>query len=191
MPHIFDPANRIKLEDPGRFSGIAPEKLLLAAGIKPRDIVLDIGCGTGLFALPAARLVAPRGKVYAMDVSAGMLAILRTRLAKAGVFNIEAIEVSPADLRVAPGTGNMALLADVLHEIADKSALLANLYATLQPGARLVIIEWRKAATPKGPPVHQRLAADEIKSLLKTAGFTEPAETPIEENHNMYLSKKP
>lgn len=190
MPNIFDPANHKKLDDPARFSGLSPEKLLLAAGLKPRDILLDLGCGTGLFTLPAARLVAPRGKVYAMDICAAMLAVLRTRLAAAGVFNIETLEVSPAGLRVPPGTGTIALLADVLHEVGDRASFLAGLKAALQPGARLVIIEWKKKTTPLGPPAAHRLGADEIGSLLAAGGFTAPVGTSIEENHSMYLSTK-
>ena len=89
MPHIFNPDDKHKLDTAERRAEMPPEKTLLAAGLRPCDIFLDVGCGTGYFALPAVNIVGPKGRVYATDISPIMLAELRSKMAAAGVFNIE------------------------------------------------------------------------------------------------------
>ncbi len=44
-----------------------PTRILRAVGVAPGQVVLDVGCGPGFFAIPAAKLVGPRGKVLALD----------------------------------------------------------------------------------------------------------------------------
>ena len=46
----------------------SPTKFLEHTGISPGWNVLDYGCGTGSYSIPAAQLVGPMGKVYAADI---------------------------------------------------------------------------------------------------------------------------
>lgn len=48
------------------------------AALQPGERVLDVGCGTGLVTLPAARAVGPSGKVTGVDLSDGMIHQART-----------------------------------------------------------------------------------------------------------------
>ena len=190
MPHIFDPAEKNKLDTPERRAEMPPEKTLLAAGVRPMDIFLDIGCGTGYFTLPAARLVGPKGKVYALDISAGMLSDLRSKLAAGGMFNIETVETDPGDLKLQDAAGTMALLSNVLHEVEDKFKFLVELNRVLQTGGRLSIIEWQKRDTPQGPPLNERLDMAAISYLLDRSGFTAPSLNAITPAHNLYNCTK-
>ncbi len=52
---------------------------------------LDYGCGTGSFAIPAARIVSTRGKVYAVDCFLRQLEIVEKQSRKEGLTNIETI----------------------------------------------------------------------------------------------------
>ncbi len=190
MSHIFDPEDRQKLDTPGRRAAMPPEETLVKAGIRPGDIFLDVGCGTGYFAMAAARLTGPKGLVYALDVSGVMLAELRSKTASSGVFNIRAIQTEHGTPAVPKADYTMALLSNILHEVEDKTSFLAAIGAALKPSARLAVIEWKKAKTPKGPPLGERLSEDEMQVLLKKAGFTEPATAELTPDQLLYTCVK-
>jgi len=46
-----------------------PSKVLLEVGVRAGHVVLDFGCGSGTYTIPAAKLVGDRGRVYALDVN--------------------------------------------------------------------------------------------------------------------------
>jgi len=54
--------------------------------IKKREVVLEIGFGTGHYLLKMAKLVGDDGKVYGIDISSGMLEISKQRLKKSWTF---------------------------------------------------------------------------------------------------------
>lgn len=186
MAHAFDPAERDKLDSPERRAELPPEQTLVKAGIKPGDVVLDVGCGTGYFTFPASRMVGPKGQVCAVDISGVMLAELRSKAASQGLFNIELHQSAHGKLTVPAAPYTLVILSDVLHEVDDKKAFLAEIAAAVRPGTKLSIIEWAKKETPKGPPLKDRLSEDEMQVLLKKAGFTEPAAAELPPAHVLY-----
>ena len=190
MPNIFDPAEERKPDNPERRAEMPPENTLIAAGLRPRDILLDIGCGSGYFTLPAAGLVGPNGKVYALDISAAVLSGLRARIAAKGIFNIETLETGAYDLKLPAGTATIALLSDVLHEVDDKPAFLTGISRVLRTGAILAIIEWNKNNIREGPPLKDRLGEREIHDLLDRSGFTAPSLTSLTPSHDLYVCRK-
>jgi len=190
MPHIFDPEERARLDSPERRAEMPPEETLVKAGIRPGDIFLDIGCGTGYFSLPAARMVGPRGLVYALDVSGVMLADIRSRVATLGIFNIHTMQTARGKLVMPEAGATMVLVSDVLHEVEDKKSFFSAIGAALKPGTRLAVIEWAKKATPEGPRLEERIAEDEMQVLLKKAGFSEPEAAGLGASHVLYTCKK-
>lgn len=190
MAHTFDPSERNKLDSPERRAAMPPEETLVKAGIKPGDIILDIGCGMGYFAVPASRMVGPKGAVYALDISGVMLAELRSKTASTGIFNIHTVQSSYGKLNIPEADYTLALLVNVLHEVDDKKTFLEQVAAALKPGAKLSVIEWRKMETPEGPPLKERLSEDEMQVLLKKAGFTEPEAILLTPAHLLYTCKK-
>ena len=53
------------------------EEVLTEIGIEENQRVLDFGCGSGAYAIPAAKLVGKKGRIYALDKSAGALETLK------------------------------------------------------------------------------------------------------------------
>src|SRR4051794_40783065 len=57
-----------KMEDPARDEWQKPDEVLRALALTPGQTVCDVGAGPGYFALRAARVVGPAGRVFAVDV---------------------------------------------------------------------------------------------------------------------------
>ncbi|MCB2200379.1 class I SAM-dependent methyltransferase [bacterium] len=121
-----------------------PPELIVGPYIKPGNTVLDIGCAMGYFTLPMAKMVGQEGRVIATDIQPEMLVRLQKRVQRAKLGNrIDLrrsydLSLGLADL---PGQADFALAFAVLHEAVSKQAMLEQIYATLRPGGRLLIVE--------------------------------------------------
>jgi SAM-dependent methyltransferase len=89
----FDERVKKKLERPDELRDFVIERL------GPTDAVLDIGSGTGGWAIPLARVVR---KVTAIDPSPAMNEILKENIESSGVANVEVIEGRWEDVEVPP-----------------------------------------------------------------------------------------
>jgi ubiquinone/menaquinone biosynthesis C-methylase UbiE len=114
-----------------------PVKILGDAGLRPGMAVLDFGCGPGGFSLAAAELVGPAGRVYALDIHPLAIRSVKRAAARRGVQNVTAVDGS-ADL-FAEDTFDAVLLYDVLHDLADSAAVLAEIFRILKPNGFLSV----------------------------------------------------
>ena len=97
--------------------------------------VLEIGCGTGTTAL---RLAPFTRRLLATDVSAGMIAIAREKLAAEPVPQLS-FAVADADAAVArQGEYDVVLAFNVLHLVTDLDRALELAVQTLRPGGLLI-----------------------------------------------------
>ncbi len=103
-------------EDGRRWLDGLGARMLLEVGLRSGDRVLDFGCGTGMYVLPAAMLVGPDGLVYALDRDGGKLDVLRERLDVYNVGNVEVVETAGSlALSFPDGSLDAVLVYDVLH----------------------------------------------------------------------------
>ena len=116
-------------------------ELLAGIGIGPGHRVLDYGCNTGAFAIPAAHLVGPNGRVLAVDIDAQALATLRQQARDMRLAQVEVIPIdAEADSLASVGSPvDFILLYDVLQVISDPLALLLKLHGLLKPGGTLSV----------------------------------------------------
>jgi ubiquinone/menaquinone biosynthesis C-methylase UbiE len=131
------------LERPEREEEENPKKLLELLKLKDGDVVADIGAGSGYYAFRLARLVAPKGKVLAVDIQKEMLDIIRDRSRKEGVTNVEPVQGEEADPKLKDESVDVILLVDVYHEFAFPYEMTAKMVKGLKPGGRLVFVEFR------------------------------------------------
>src|SRR5262245_26501568 len=78
--------------------------LLDKAGVKEGDSVLDVACGTGEPAIPAATRVGAKGRVFAIDFTAGMVDFARQKAGAAGLGRVEFPVVDRARLAARPAS---------------------------------------------------------------------------------------
>ena len=116
-------------------------EVLRSTGIREGQTVLDYGCGSGVFAIPTAKIVGQNGKVYAVDIDPNALDTLRKKANDGGLTNIEAILV-PRNEDALPWLKDKVdaiLLYDVLQVIDDKLSLLRDLRTALKEAGFLSI----------------------------------------------------
>ena len=168
----FNPSRAHLLEDPERKTWLPPDDVVAALELRQGESVVDIGAGTGYFALPMAGIVGPNGRIFAVDVAPQMLSRLQNKLAEAGIGNVRCVEGEASCTGLPSACADVVFMANVWHEFDDHGAVLAEARRLLKPGGRLAILDWRPDAEPEhGPPAAHRVAASTAQSSLEVAGF--------------------
>lgn len=168
--HKFDAAHRARLDSAERRAYLDPEAILGSLRLRKGWRVADIGAGIGFFSIPAARLVGPEGRVFAVDLSPEMLEDLRAKLAANHVANVEPVRSTEDRVPLEDRSVDLAFLACVLHELAGPATLL-ECRRILRASGILAIVDWKKLDQDVGPPKEHRLDEDEARAVLRDAGF--------------------
>jgi len=175
LAQVFNPAQRDKLHSEERKKSLPAKKILTACGLEENRVFLDVGCGNGYFSLPAAEIVGPGGKVYAFDISSQMLEDLQERAEARKLDNIKLFQVKETGVceddikEELAGSGDMMLMANLLHEITSLPEFLECYLRLLKDRSRLIVIDWRKKEMEAGPDYEHRLDVDRVQNLLREA----------------------
>lgn len=109
-------------------------RILRRIGIKNGQTVLDFGCGSGTYAIPIAKIVGKKGKVYALDKDKNALDNLMKKAKSGRLKNIRRMATS-GELQISlPGESvDITLLFDVFHrfyfpQIDDRRKLMDEIY---------------------------------------------------------------
>ena len=133
-------------------------QVLESAGVGEQCVVLDFGCGSGVYTLSAAKLVGDRGKVYALDKDVAELAKVEQAAREQGLQNVETILSSNLGTGLADGCAQVVLLHDVLHMIDERIPLFQAVHKVLCSGGRVSIY-----------PMH--VDADDVVRQMRASGF--------------------
>jgi 2-polyprenyl-3-methyl-5-hydroxy-6-metoxy-1,4-benzoquinol methylase len=117
--------------------------LLKSLDVKPGQVVCDVGCGNGFYALQLASLVGQQGRVLAVDVQSEMLHLLGERAKEAQITNIELIQGTAVDPKLPAGAVDLILLVDVYHELSHPEQMLRAMREALKPDGRIALAEFR------------------------------------------------
>jgi ubiquinone/menaquinone biosynthesis C-methylase UbiE len=148
-----------------------PEEILTVIGLKAGLTFIDVGCGEGFFAIPAARIVGKKGRVYGLDIDDDAITELKKKAASQGLKNLDAI-VSPAEDTVpCEACADIVFFGIVLHDFNVPAKVLANAKTMLKPSGRLVDLDWKKEPTGFGPPLQIRFSEEQASNLIREAGF--------------------
>lgn len=117
--------------------------LLRALDLKPGMVVADVGAGTGYLSRRMARVLAPSGKVLAVDVQPEMVALLRKAASQEGLVNIAPSLGTETDVKLPPSSVDLAIMVDVYHELSSPHEVLSSIVKALKPGGQVVFVEYR------------------------------------------------
>ncbi|QQE72649.1 class I SAM-dependent methyltransferase [Brevibacillus composti] len=184
----FNPAKLAKLDNPERRKALPPEKLLAMLPINNQDAILDIGAGTGYFAIPAAKIT--KGTVYALDVAPQMLAVLQERVEEAGVANVQYVEGVIEEIPLPDQLVEHVIASLVLHEVEPLDRGLQEIYRLLKPGGTCFCLEWEKKETEQGPPLDHRIGSSELAEAFASAGFEIVARHFPTDAHYILVARK-
>lgn len=168
-----------------------PDVALDALELTPGSVVADVGAGSGYMTVKMAQRVGPTGKVYANDIQPQMLNILRQRLDRERVPNVELVLGTMDDPRLPANTLDLILMVDVYHEFAQPQPMLHKMRDALKTGGRLVLLEYRKE-DPSIPirPDH-KMSVAEAKMEVEAEGFTlSSVDERLPRQHILVFTKK-
>lgn len=115
---------------------------LLKPYVREGMTVLEPGPGMGFFTLPLARLVGSSGRVIALDVEPRMIAALKRRATRAGVFTrIDARVVPAQSMELGASSVDFVFAGYVVHEMPAASQFFNEAAQAMKHGAALLLIE--------------------------------------------------
>jgi predicted methyltransferase len=182
-----------------------PTEVLAFFGVQPGMSALDLFAGDGYFTEILAAIVGPAGRVVAHNNQAyldGVREQLDRRFAGSRLANVEPLRAEGDELELTPGRFDFVLLSAVYHDVyyvdearnwprIDGSRLLAELFASMKPGATLGLID--HAAAPGSPPetggTLHRIDPAIVKRDFAAAGFVLEAESDVLRNPGDDLTK--
>jgi len=151
---------------------INPFKLLERVGIQKDWHVADLGCGSiGHFILPAAQLVGPDGKVYAVDLQRSVLEDIERLSKREQFYNIHTVWADMdvfGSIRIDPASLDLCLLVNNLYLSQNRPALIREMARLTKPGGRIVVVEWKSEPTPIGPPIDHRLSIVQAREICQS-----------------------
>jgi SAM-dependent methyltransferase len=121
-----------------RFGAATISRLELAAG----DRVLDLCCGAGASAIPAARAVGPSGRVLGIDVAAPMLELARVRAAREGLGHVSFRCGDATHTGLPSGDFGAVVCVFGVFFAPDMAGFVAEMWRLVRPGGVLAVTTW-------------------------------------------------
>lgn len=121
-----------------RYSIKTVERLELSLGAQ----VLDVACGTGASALPAASIAGSTGHVVGIDLAENMLAHARAKAVMRGLHNVEFHHCDMTELVYPDNTFDAVICVFGIVFVPDMEAQIRNLWQMVKPGGKLAITSW-------------------------------------------------
>lgn len=160
----FDDFERRKWQD--------PEAILSEIGLTSGFTFIDVGCGSGFFALPAARMVGKKGKVYGLDRDARLITGLKEQAAREGLDNLQLTIGRAEESVICEQCADIIFFGMALHDFQEPSRVLVNARSMVKPTGKLVNLDWKKDPMAPGPPLRIRFSEETATRLIEAAGFT-------------------
>jgi ubiquinone/menaquinone biosynthesis C-methylase UbiE len=147
-----------------RFGRKTIERLDLKRGAE----VLDVCCGSGASAIPAAQAVGPEGSVLGIDLAESLLEIARTKAKVLGLENVEYRGGDMLDLGLPESRFDAVVCVFGIFFVPDMTAAVRELWKVVRPGGKLAITTWGPRFFEPGNTAFWNAVRDVAPDLYKT-----------------------
>jgi ubiquinone/menaquinone biosynthesis C-methylase UbiE len=168
-----------------------PESTLHDAGLRSRLTFVDVGCGDGFFALPAAKIVGEGGRVHAFDEDPDAIDRLRRKARIERIRNLDAKIGKAEDTVLCEQCADIVFFGIVLHDFEDPAKVLENGKVMLKATGRLVNVDWKKTPMQIGPPLQIRFSEEKAARLIEAARLEIETLGESGPYHYMIIARKP
>jgi SAM-dependent methyltransferase len=169
-----------------------PDMVIALLGDLEGKTVADIGAGTGYFTF---RLLSKAQKVIGIDIDPRFIDYLdsvKVRMPERYRTHFESRLAKPEDPMLKPGEADAVMIVNTYGYIENRVQYLKSLRNGLSPGARLLIIDFKKNNLPVGPPDEFKVSLGQLQKELLSAGFAvEKIDTEALDYQYIVLAKKP
>ncbi|MGD1033114.1 MAG: arsenite methyltransferase [Candidatus Dormibacteria bacterium] len=151
------------------------------AGLRPGEVVLDLGSGGGIDVLLSARRVGPTGFAYGLDMTDEMLDLAESNAVEQGARNVRFLKGTIEMVPLADQSVDVVISNCVINLSSDKGRVLREAFRVLRPGGRLAVSDI--VVQGELPPevrhdlemwvgcVAGAIKEDDYRTLLADAGF--------------------
>ena len=170
----LDTLSRLNVVEAERDQWQRPSDVIQALDLRPGDVVVDLGCGSGYFTLKLSAPVGQSGSVLAEDIRRFPLAFLWFRKFLKNERNVKVLHGDPNDPHLPIQGANAVLIANTYHEFTESQSILAHVFRSLVLGGRLVVVDRgpQSVATSRPQAAAEReISAEQVQSELVHAGF--------------------
>jgi arsenite methyltransferase len=158
------------LASPQRIQSLKVPETVAALGLKPGDVVVDVGAGAGVFEAALSGAVGPAGKVYAVEVDQALVDAIAAKLPGFGITNVVPVLGKFTDPALPAADVDLAFIHDVLHHIEDRPAYLKALSGYIKPQGRIALVDFYPGRAHLDQPGLLIPKAD-ANALMANAGF--------------------
>ena len=146
------------------------ERTIQRAALAPGAMVLDVCCGAGGSALPAARAVAPEGRVIGVDLAPPLLDLARSKAAAQAIPNAEFRHADFEKVYFRAASFDAVVCVFGIFFFPDMPEALRKMWRFLRPGGQVAITTWRGGSLEPLHTVFWEAVRRERPELYKPSG---------------------
>ncbi|MFN9234407.1 MAG: class I SAM-dependent methyltransferase [Planctomyces sp.] len=170
-------------------------EILNAIGLKPTDVVADIGAGTGLFTRLFAAQLGPEGRVIAVDIAKKFLDHIEVTSRERNLRNVETLLCTDDSTRLPPNSVDVAFICDTYHHFEFPQKTMTSLRKAMKPGGRVIVVDFRRVQgeSTEWTMNHVRAGQEVFEAEITQAGFRRVKEVQglLKENYMLVFEPAP
>jgi len=179
-------------ESPGREVFDYRKRIVDSLNIQPGTSIADIGAGTGLFTMPFAYKVGPKGRVYAVDISKSFIDNIVQRAKQKGFNNVAGILNDQYTTKLPKNSIDMTFISNTYHHFEFPKSMLSSIHDALKDDGLLVIIDFQKIRGVSSNWVMGHVRLDKLQTIheVEQSGYKLIGEYDfLKENYFLVFNK--